>query len=86
MPDTDEKGIRCINEFQLKEDVEFQYLYLTPFTQKEEIMPSGKNWVCSSWASFVGKGAKTIVFESPKIYVEINTIKKRYLSIIYPYV
>ena len=43
MPDTDEKGIRCINELQLTEDAEFQYLYLTPFTQKEEITPSGDN-------------------------------------------
>ena len=43
MPDTDEKGIRCINEIQLTEDAEFQYLYLTPFTQKEEITPSGDN-------------------------------------------
>lgn len=43
MPETDEKGIRCVNELQLTEDAEFQYLYLTPFSQKEEITPSGDN-------------------------------------------
>ena len=41
MPFTDEKGIRCVNELDLSEDVEYQYLYLTPFTQKEEINSTG---------------------------------------------
>ena len=41
MPKTDYQGIRCLNEIQLKENPQLQYLYLTPFTQKEEITPSG---------------------------------------------
>lgn len=41
MPKTDYQGIRCLNEIQLKELPQLQYLYLTPFTQKEEITPSG---------------------------------------------
>ena len=43
MPKTDYQGIRCLNEIQLKENPQLQYLYLTPFTQKEEITPSGDN-------------------------------------------
>jgi hypothetical protein len=42
MPETDDRGIRCVNELQLIENAEFQYLYLTPFTQKEEISPIGE--------------------------------------------
>lgn len=42
MPLTDEKGIRCVNEFEFTENVEFQYLYLTPFTQSEEISSTGE--------------------------------------------
>lgn len=41
MPKKDYQGIRCLNEIQLKENPQLQYLYLTPFTQKEEITPSG---------------------------------------------
>lgn len=41
MPKTDYQGIRCLNEIQLKENPQLQYLYLTPFTQKEEIIPNG---------------------------------------------
>ena len=41
MPNVDNLGIACIDDFDLKPTAEFQYLYLTPSTQKYEINPDG---------------------------------------------
>lgn len=42
MPPTDELGIACLGDFVLEENAEFQFLYLTPQTQKYEINATGE--------------------------------------------
>ncbi len=42
MPPTDSLGIACLGDFQLKPEAEFQFLYLTPKTQKYDINNTGE--------------------------------------------